>query len=153
MAAQIRCPRAAMGQCDSSWQTMKLCTREECEECALPICTLPYLVPVGFRGPRVRIPWTKIAEFIKLMVEGSYRPSAPFTFLSLDGPGTDPDPHYFKSRGKQGALWVLTLYLENITEFLSEREDQQAMTVCWGWWVESKWDSTLGYPGEGPETP
>ena len=25
------------------------------------------------------------------------------------------------------------------------------VTVCWGWWVEAKWDATLGYPGEGPD--
>ena len=103
---------------------MVLGTEEECEECALPIRTLSYLVPVGFMGPRVRVPWTKIAEFLKLMLVGSYRPSAPYMFLSLDGPGTDPDPSYLQSRGEEGALWVLSLYLEDITEFLSERENQ-----------------------------
>ena len=65
-----------------------------------------------------------MSEFLKLMFDGSYRPSAPYMFLSLDGPGTDPDPSYLQSRGEQGALWVLSLLWEDITEFLSERENQ-----------------------------
>ena len=80
--------------------------------------------PIPTGGTRTRGPWTKIAGFLKLMFDGAYRPSAPYMFLSLDGPGTDPDPSYLQSRGEQGALWVLSLYLEDITEFLSERENQ-----------------------------